>query len=164
MSNNDDEKKTRTYKKNPPGFAVDMAREYFRCWNYAAAYVRAGGVGSPNSRAFKIGQTKEFLDELDRLKQATDAMEMFTPQDVVANLLREANYYGPDGQARDRVKANEILGKINGLIKTGTVTNNDNRSVTKNVLLLPPMEKLGSWSAIAKESQRLLMQENEAES
>lgn len=88
---------------------------------------------------------KDYVNKLE-------AQTLCTRGNVIAMLVREANYYGPDGNAASRVAACRQLAKALGL----NVLKIEQEVRNVSVMEVPMVPSTEDWSSAARESQRQL--------
>jgi hypothetical protein len=126
--------------------------EYIKDFNGANAVRRMGLIcKQPKSRGSELladGYTQYLLDVIVR---DTEEKLLITRNQVVAGLVREANYFGFDGSAACRIMALKILGKHLGMEETPKVT--ENELIGGGVLRIPLASSTKEWESVATTAQ-----------
>ena len=139
---------TEAYKQKRRLFVI----EYIKDYNGANAVRR---MGLMNKQA-KVRATELLNDSytqylLDVIVRDTEEKMLISRNQVIAGLVREANYFGFDGSAACRIMALKILGKHLGMENTPKVT--ENELIGGGVLRIPLAAGTKEWESVAVNSQ-----------
>lgn len=129
----------------------EFVMEYLRDFNGTAAVMRCGwNPQTAHTTARKYLHMKYTQDLINEVMAEVEEDQLINRKQIIAGLVREANYFGEDGGASSRIKALMGLARIK---KMDVQVQEVKGVIQHNVMAVPMAVDTDAWAAAAEQSQ-----------
>ena len=129
----------------------EFVMEYLRDFNGVQAVLRCGwNPQTAHTLSRKYLHMRYTQDLINEVMAEVEEDDLINRKQIIAGLIREANYFGEDGGASARIKALMGLARIK---KMDVQVQEVKGTITHNVMAVPMAVDTDAWAAAAEQSQ-----------